>query len=264
MNIYFKTEDLAVGYDGKAIISDINIELPKGKILTLIGPNGAGKSTILKSITKQLEIVGGTVYIEEQKLHEITPKTLAQNMAVVLTDRIRPELMSCAEVVAMGRYPYTNMFGKLTPEDEKAVGEALDRVYGRELANRDFMTLSDGQKQRILLARAICQEPKVLILDEPTAYLDIRYKVELLEILQELARERETTIIMSLHEIELALKASDYIICVNGDKLAAYGTPEELAEKVSIEKLFGMEYESFKKWFPHLVNGGKGALDGEA
>ncbi len=254
MNIYFKTEDLAVGYNGNALISDINIELEQGKILTMIGPNGAGKSTILKSVTGQLELVAGTVFLENMKLGDINPKTLAQNMAVVLTERIRPGLMTSAEMVAMGSYPYTNMFGKLTAEDEEAVREALERVHGMSLKDRDFMTLSDGQKQRIMLARAICQEPKVLILDEPTAYLDIRYKVELLEILKELANSRGTTIIMSLHEIELALKVSDYIMCVNGDKIAAYGTPEEVMAKTSIAKLYDMDQAAFEKWFPHLMH----------
>ena len=254
MNIYFRTEDLAVGYNGNALIEGINITLEAGKILTLIGPNGAGKSTILKSITKQLATVGGTIYIGEEELGSIDPKSLAKDMAVVLTDRIRPELMTCAEVVAMGRYPYTNMFGKLTKKDEEAVREALTRVHGLELADQDFMTLSDGQRQRIMLARAICQEPEILVLDEPTAYLDIRYKVELLEILEELARSKGTTVVMSLHEIDLAMKASDYIICVSDNKIAAYGSPTEVVKTMSIEKLYGMEPGSFEKWFPHLLN----------
>lgn len=249
MNIYFKTEDLAVGYNGKALISDINISLEKGKIMTLIGPNGAGKSTILKSITKQLDIIGGTVYMDQEELHQITPKDLARNMAVVLTDRIRPELMTCAEVVAMGRYPYTNMFGKLTKEDEEAVQEALERVHAMDIANQDFTTLSDGQRQRIMLARAICQNPQVLVLDEPTAYLDIRYKVELLEIIKELAKTKNVTVIMSLHEIDLAMKASDYILCVKGDKIAGYGVPEEVIGNNTIETLYNMENGSFDLLF---------------
>jgi iron complex transport system ATP-binding protein len=254
MGEYFKTEGLSVGYNGRILIDDINIALEEGKILTLIGPNGAGKSTILKTVTKQLEKIGGSVYIGGCELYSMQPKMLAQNMAVVLTDRIRPELMTCAEVVAMGRYPYTNMFGKLTREDEKAVNDALAMVHALELARQDFMTLSDGQRQRIMLARAICQEPKILVLDEPTAYLDIRYKVELLEILQELARTKKATIVMSLHEIDLALKASDYIICVGDNKITAFGTPEDVVREMSIEKLYGMETGSFRKWFPHLLS----------
>ena len=151
MQRYFETEDLTVGYDGKPLIRDINVGLEKGKILTLIGPNGAGKSTILKSITRQLQTIRGTVYVDGERIGGWNPRQMAKRMAVVLTDRIRPELMTCAEVVAMGRYPHTNLFGKLTEADRRAVEEALERVHGLELAEQDFMTLADGQRQRIML-----------------------------------------------------------------------------------------------------------------
>ena len=249
MDTYFRTEDLSVGYDGKALIRDICIEMEKGRILTLIGPNGAGKSTILKSITRQLALVRGAVYIDSRDVSEWSAKEMAKQVAVVLTDRIRPELMSSEEVVAMGRYPYTNMFGKLTPKDTEAVWDALERVHATDLAKQDFATLSDGQRQRILLARAICQEPDVLVLDEPTAYLDIRHKLELLEILRDMARNRNTTVILSLHEIDLAMKISDYLLCVKGDTVAAFGSPEKILTDNAIERLYGMENGSYNLLF---------------
>lgn len=242
--IHFRTEALTVGYNGKPLIRDIEIELEQGKILTLIGPNGAGKSTILKSITRQLPLIGGCVYLAGKSLTQWPARELAKQAAVVLTDRIRPELMTCSEVVAMGRYPYTNMFGKLMPEDVAAVERALDRVHGRELAQQDFATLSDGQRQRIMLARAICQEPQIIILDEPTAYLDIRYKVELLDILRGMAQEG-ITVIMSLHEIDLAAKVSDYLLCVRGDRIAGCGTPAEVLTNGTVESLYSMEKGSY-------------------
>ena len=248
MSQYFKTEDLAVGYGGKILIRDINVELEKGKILTLIGPNGAGKSTILKSITRQLETIHGTVYISARELSEWSPKEMAKQVAVVLTDRIRPELMTCAEVVAMGRYPYTNLFGKLTPNDTAAVRDALERVHALDLAEQDFNTLSDGQRQRIMLARAICQEPEIIVLDEPTAYLDIRHKIELLDILREMA-QKNITVIMSLHEIDLAMKISDYLLCVKGDTIAAYGPPEAILENHTIEQLYDIHNGSYNLLF---------------
>lgn len=249
MEHYFMTRDLAVGYDGNILIHDINIRLERGKILTLIGPNGAGKSTILKSITRQLQTIAGTVEVEGSAIARWSPKTLAQRMAVVLTQRISPELMTCAQVVAMGRYPYTNMFGKLTPEDTTAVEQALEQVHALELAQRDFMTLSDGQRQRILLARAICQEPEIIVLDEPTAYLDIRYKIELLDILREMAREKGVTILMSLHEIDLAMKVSDTLLCVKGDTIEASGAPEEILKDHTIERLYGIQNGSYNLLF---------------
>ena len=177
-----------MGYNGHALIHDINIQVEKGKILTLIGPNGSGKSTILKSITRHLSKICGQVYIDRQEIYAWSARELARQVAVVLTDRIHPELMTCEEVVAMGRYPYTNALGKLTPHDKEIVAQAMERVHALDLAERDFSTLSDGQRQRIMLARAICQEPEIIVLDEPTAYLDIRHKIELLDILRRAKR----------------------------------------------------------------------------
>ena len=249
MQAYFKTEELTVGYGDKPLIRDICISLEKGKILTLIGPNGAGKSTILKSISKQLKPLAGTVYVGKQELSIWPTKRMAKSVSVVLTDRVRPELMSCAEVVAMGRYPYTNFLGQLTAGDRAAVQEALALVHALDLSDQDFSTLSDGQRQRILLARAICQEPEVMILDEPTAYLDIRHKMELLAILRNMARDKQVTVILSLHEIDLAMKLSDYLLCVKGETISAFGTPEEILRKHTIEGLYDLRDGAYNGLF---------------
>lgn len=245
MGYYFTTQDLDVGYNGNVLIHDINLQIEKGKILTLIGPNGAGKSTILKSITRHLMKLHGTVHIDGHEIYEWSAKEMARQVAVMLTDRIRPELMTCEEVVGMGRYPYTNLVGKMTPRDKQIVTEALARVHALELRNRDFMTLSDGQKQRILLARAICQEPEIIVLDEPTAYLDIRHKIELLDILREMAKDKNITVVMSLHEIDLATKISDYLVCVKGDTIAAFGPPDEILHGQIIQELYEMKSGSY-------------------
>ena len=245
----FSAENLSVGYNGKILIRDINIHMESGKILTLIGPNGAGKSTILKTITRQIPSIEGHIFIGDQDISALSGKALARSMAVVLTERIDPELMNCSEVVAMGRYPYTDMFGRLTAGDKAAVHDALERVHALDLAGQDFSTLSDGQKQRIMLARAICQEPAILVLDEPTAYLDIRYKIELLQILREMARVKGTIIIMSLHEVDLAMKISDEVMCLDGDKIAACGTPESIMESRSIEQLYDIRAGSYNLLF---------------
>ena len=190
---YFKMDDMAVGYQGKTLIHDINIGIDKGEIVTLIGPNGSGKSTILKSITKQLKLIGGKVFFDDTSLQEMSYKELSSNMAVVLIERIKTELMTCHEIVATGRYPYTGRLGILTPEDEQIVDEAMKAVHAEDLGNRDFNAISDGQKQRVLLARAICQEPEIIVLDEPTSFLDVRYKLELLAILERMARKKHIT-----------------------------------------------------------------------
>lgn len=240
-DFYFETRDLSVGYDGHALIHNISIGINRGEIVTLIGPNGSGKSTILKSITRQLRLIAGTVFIDANNLSGIAQRDLARRMAVVLTERTRPELMTCRDVVATGRYPYTGRLGILSGEDELKVQAAMEAVNAFELRSRDFNAISDGQRQRILLARAICQEPEIIVLDEPTSFLDIKHKLELLSILRRMARGQGITVIMSLHEIDLAQKLSDKVMCVKGETIRSFGPPEEVFDEARIRELYGLE-----------------------
>ena len=156
--IYVQTEDLSVGYHKKVLLSDIALKVNKGEILVLIGPNGAGKSTIIKNLIKEMSPIGGNIYIKGRKISDYTSKEYAKTMSVVLTEKIKTEMMTCRDVVAMGRYPYTNYFGRLTKEDEQIVNESLKKVSAIDIADNDFSQISDGQRQRIMLARAICQK----------------------------------------------------------------------------------------------------------
>ncbi|MCI8637784.1 MAG: ABC transporter ATP-binding protein [Coprococcus sp.] len=246
---YFELKGLSVGYNGKMLIGDINIGINKGEIVTLIGPNGSGKSTILKTLTRQIRMIGGTVYFEGEDLHKLPHRRLCKRMSVVLTERMRPELMTCRDVVAAGRYPYTGRLGILSEEDERKVDAAMEIVRARELEDRDFNLVSDGQRQRIMLARAICQEPEVIILDEPTSFLDVRYKLELLSILKSMARKEQITVIMSLHEIDLAQKISDKIMCVKGERISQFGVPEEVFKEEVIRELYGIDNGFFDPCF---------------
>jgi len=172
---------------------------------------------------------------------KMTNKEVSQKLAVVLTERMRPELMTCEDIVATGRYPYTGTLGILSAEDKTKVKKSMETVHAWDLKDRDFTAISDGQRQRILLARAICQEPEVMILDEPTSYLDIRHKLELLTILRKMAKENGITVIMSLHEIDLAQKISDQVICVKGDRIAEFGDPEEIFTEATIRDLYEID-----------------------
>ena len=238
---YFVLKDLSVGYNGKVLIHDIDITIRKGEIVTLIGPNGAGKSTILKTIIRQLAKIAGTVTVEGRDVQKFSYKELATKMAVVLTERLHPELMTCFDVVSMGRHPYTGRLGLLSPEDREIVMETMKAVHIEDLAERDFNSISDGQKQRVLLARAIAQEPEIIILDEPTSFLDIRYKLELLQMLKEMAKAKGITVVMTLHEIDLAMKISDRMICVKGDMIYRCGTPEEIMDDDVIRTLYEID-----------------------
>ena len=246
---YFSTRQLTVGYDGRPLISDIRIDLEKGEIVTLIGPNGSGKSTILKSITRQLKLIGGTVTIDGNDLRRMSYRELSTRLAVVLTERMKPELMTCRDIVATGRYPYTGRLGILSPEDERQVDAAMAAVRAGDIAGRDFMTVSDGQRQRVLLARALCQQPEMIVLDEPTSFLDVRHKLQLLSMLRDMARRSGITVIMSLHEIDLAQKISDKIVCVKGEHIARFGTPEEVFEDGFIRQLYDIDQGSYDAMF---------------
>ena len=245
MEYYFRAEKMTVGYEQKPLIEEIEIALKKGEILTLIGPNGAGKSTVLKSITKQLALLGGTVYLGNEDMNTMSGSVLSQRMAVVLTQRLQTELMSCEEVVATGRYPYTGRFGILTADDQRIVEEAMELVHVTEIRNRDFRYISDGQRQRVMLARALCQEPDIIVLDEPTSYLDVKYKLEFLSVLQEMSRKKDLTVILSLHELELAERIADKILCLNGARVDRYGSPDEIFEPGYLSGLFRISAGSF-------------------
>lgn len=231
---------LVVGYDSVPLIRDINLDVAPGEIVTLIGPNGAGKSTILKSIAGYLAPLGGAVYLSGKPVSRMTSHELACELSVMLTERLRTELLTCADIVESGRYPYTGRLGILTDDDRAIVRESMEMVHVWDLRDRDFMQISDGQRQRILLARAICQRPRLIMLDEPTNYLDIHYQIELLNVLYRLVANREVGVIMSLHELPLARKISTRVVCVKGDGICAQGTPEEIFTPQVIDELYDL------------------------
>lgn len=245
-DFYVKTEKMTVGYRGVPLIEDIEIQVNKGQILTLIGPNGAGKSTILKSIIRQLELVAGTVYIDGQAMSRMSEKELARTLSVLMTDRIHPELMSCEDVVSTGRYPYTGRLGVLSAHDREVVRSSMELVHTTELKDKNFNEISDGQRQRVLLARAICQEPEVIVLDEPTSFLDIRHKLELLSLLKQMVLEKNIAVIMSLHELDLAQRISDRVVCVRGDHIDRFGPPEKIFTDEYIRRLYGVSRGSYQ------------------
>ena len=248
---YLQTQDMTVGYD-KPLIEHIDLRLRRGEIMTLIGPNGAGKSTILKTIVRQLRLLGGVVELDGQSLASLDNKTVAQKMSVLMTERHQPELMTCRDVAAAGRYPYTGRMGVLSQADRAKVDEALAQVRAADLADRPFSAISDGQRQRILLARALCQEPEIIVLDEPTSFLDIRYKLELLTVLKRMVRENDLAVLLSLHELELAQRVSDIVVCVAGDRIDRVGTPEEIFTSDYIAQLYHLERGKYDECFSTL------------
>ena len=265
-----ETQDLAIGYGKTPLASGIALGANPGQILVLVGPNGAGKSTLLKTLAGQLAPLGGTVLLDGQGLTAYTGTARAQKLALMLPHTRRTELTTCFEFAAAGRIPYTGRLGILSDADRQAVQDALEIAGAAHLADRDFNCISDGQRQRVLLARAICQQPKVLLLDEPTSFLDIKGKIELLTILQKLAHEQGLAVIVSLHELDMAQKIADAVVCVFPDHVSGVLTPDAAFAPDNIRALYALSKEQYtalfgqakpqKPTFEHYVRSGQKLL----
>ena len=223
-----QADALSVGYRKHIIVDGITFNISAGEICTLIGPNGAGKSTVLKTIAAQLPVISGTVSLCGDTIDSLHEKDISNRLSVLLTQKINTERMTCGDVAETGRYPHTGTLGILTPRDKAIVHEAMELVGGAHLYDTDFREISDGQRQCVMLARAIAQQPQIMLLDEPTSFLDIGHKLHILTLLRQLAKERKIAVIMSLHELELAQKFSDTVICIRSGKADRVGTPEEI------------------------------------
>ncbi len=241
-------KNLTVGYNKKPLISDINMLVKQGKIVVIIGPNGVGKSTILRTVAGSLAAVSGNVLLDGKSLSDILPEKRAKTMSVMMTGRREAEYATCFDVVSVGRYQFTGVLGRLGSKDTEAVEEALEKVGLNSLRDVPYTNLSDGQKQRVLLARALVQEPEVMILDEPTSFLDIGYKLEFAEKLKALVREKSIGVLMAMHELELVRSIADVVACVTKEgTLDRVGTPEEIFQTEYIESLFGIKSGELEK-----------------
>lgn len=246
---FIQIKNLCAGYAKTAVLTDVNLEIEKGEIIALIGPNGAGKSTLLKSMARLLPVISGEICFDEKNLNDYSYKEISQKMAVILTERTRTELMTCRDVVEMGRFPYTGQLGLLSEIDNKKVDDAIDAVNAADIRDRDFNKISDGQRQRVLLARAICQEPEIILLDEPTSFLDVKHKLEILSLLTKMARQKNITVIMALHEIDLAEKIADRIVTVSTDGTVQSGEVEDVFSEEGIRNLYEIDNGFFDPMF---------------
>ena len=236
---------LTCGYHGKSVLSDVSLALPAGQVLALVGPNGAGKSTLLRTIAGQLPALGGHILLDGDPLDSLTSAQRARVLAALFTDRRMPSLITCREVVEMGRYPFTGRMGLLTSHDRAVADEALELVGAQDLAARQFSQLSDGQRQRVLLARALCQEPRVLLLDEPAAYLDVRYSAELMDLVRDLCASRRIAVAASMHELHLVLRMADTVLCLRDHHVQAIGAPEDVLDEPGVAELFDLRGPAF-------------------
>ncbi|NOY11378.1 MAG: ABC transporter ATP-binding protein [Archaeoglobi archaeon] len=240
-----KTRNLSVGYSFP-VLSDITLEVQRGEILGILGPNGSGKSTLLKTLMGALKPIDGAAYIDSLDVFSLKPGELAKKMSVMLTERSDAGFLTGFEIAGLGRYPYVDAFGRLREEDERVVMECLRMVNAEHLASKLFSEMSDGEKQKILIARALAQEPEVILMDEPTSFLDARHKIEIMLLLRRIANEKNVAIILTTHDIELALRICDRVVLVKEGRIVADGIPEEVLTPDVLSEVYEVENARFE------------------
>ncbi|WP_144874613.1 ABC transporter ATP-binding protein [Microbacterium sp. 1.5R] len=234
-------EDLTLGYADRAVISDLDLEIPAGRISVIVGPNACGKSTLLRSMSRLLAPQGGRVLLDGKEVHRMPAKELARTLGLLPQSPIAPEGITVSDLVGRGRHPHQGMFTRWTHDDDLAVARALDATETAALADRPVDELSGGQRQRVWIAMALAQETEVLLLDEPTTFLDVSHQVEVLDLLTDLNRSRGTTVVMVLHDLNLAARYADHLIALEGGRLRALGDPVDVLTEDVVRDLFGME-----------------------
>ncbi|MDO5702128.1 MAG: cobalt-precorrin-5B (C(1))-methyltransferase CbiD [Lachnospiraceae bacterium] len=256
--ILIKTGGLSAGYEKKVVLEGVECEVRSGEILVLAGPNGSGKSTLLRTIAGQLRPMAGVVELCGKDMRERSAHDTSKLMSALFTGQRSLELMTCREAVAAGRYPYTGRLGVLSEEDWKKVDAAMERLGASDLSDQPFDGISDGQRQRVLLARALCQEPEVLILDEPASFLDIRYQLELVYTLRSLAEHEGLAVIASLHEPGLIRRCADRVMCLKNGRVDRLADVSVIFAGNYLEQLFDLPLGSLSD----TAEGGRKSVPG--
>lgn len=245
MRTLIRAEGLSIGYKTrrkvrKTIAADLSLDLKAGDLVCLVGPNGCGKSTLLWTITGLLPPLSGEVYLGGRDVRALAPLERAKLVSVVLTNPVQAGQLSVYDVCGLGRYPYTGWFGSLTDIDRRQVEQALDAVGVASFADRFLDELSDGERQKVMIARALAQNSRLMILDEPTAYLDVPYRMEIMHILRSLARNEDRGILLSTHDLDLAMRTADHLWAISREGRFYCGAPEDLALDGVISEVFGI------------------------
>lgn len=236
-----RTRDLLIGYKDEAILPPINVSLNKGDLIALIGPNGAGKSTLFKTLTAHINPIAGNIELLGKNLSSYSPKEKAKLIGLVLTSRPDDMFLKVFDVVASGRCPYTNFFGKMDENDLNIIHESLEIVGINELKDRYFNALSDGEKQKVMIAKTIAQNTPIIFMDEPTAFIDYPSKIELFSLMKMLAKEKNKTIIFSSHDLELLLRYTDDLWMISKKKELISSKKDELMHKGIVKEYFNLK-----------------------
>ena len=237
-------KDLSVGYKNSEIASAINFAAHKGELIGVVGINGIGKSTLLRTLAQVQPKLSGSIDLNGKPLEKYTSKDLASTLSVVLTETIASKNMTVLELITLGRQPYTNWIGKLTKDDISKISESLQLLELGELKNKKCYELSDGQLQRVMIARALAQDTSIILLDEPTTHLDLYHKVQIFKLLQKIAKQTKKTILFTSHEIEMVIQLCDTMVLLNGTN-NTFGTPNYLIEQKAFDSLFPADTVTF-------------------
>lgn len=251
-----QTKNLSIGYKSKkdvAIIQDnINLKIKKGTLVTILGKNGAGKSTLLRTLLSLQPSISGETLLEKKVLSKYSDEQLASKISVVLTEKLPDSQLTVYELVALGRQPYTNWLGSLSENDKEQIKTALEQTETAHLANKQFYELSDGQLQRVLIAKALAQNTEIIILDEPTAHLDLHHTVKIFQLLRKLVNETQKTVIISSHEVNFSIKTSNQLILLT-DSGVKTGLPKDLINQKAFDDLFPQEMIKFSTTLEQFV-----------
>ncbi|AXR74723.1 MULTISPECIES: ABC transporter ATP-binding protein [Auritidibacter] len=236
-----KAEAITVGYGGPAVLKDVSVELPSGKVTSIIGPNGCGKSTLLRTFARLNSLSGGSVEVTGRPITSYSSKEFARTVSLLPQTPVVPEGVTVAELVARGRYAHRRVFGGLTRKDRRIIDQALEQTGVTDLAETAVSELSGGQRQRVWIAMVLAQDSQILLLDEPTTYLDLNHQIELVDLLQQLNRQTGKTIIMVLHELNIAARCSDRIIAMRDGNIVEDGAPVEVLTEANCHDIFGLD-----------------------
>ena len=231
---------LTLGYGDRDVIDDLDLSIPPGRMTAIVGPNACGKSTLLRSMTRLLPPRSGQVLLDGRDVHTIPAKQLAQRLGLLPQSPIAPEGITVGDLVGRGRHPHQRAFARWSRQDDEAVASALEATQTLDLAERAVDELSGGQRQRVWIAMALAQQTEVLLLDEPTTFLDVGHQVEVLDLLSDLNRSQGTTIVMVLHDLNLAARYADHLVALSGGRVSASGSPAEILRPELVDELFGM------------------------
>lgn len=234
-------EDLLVGYDEKVIINSLDVEIPEGKITTIIGPNGCGKSTLLKTISRIIKPKKGIIYLDGISIHQQSTKELAKQMAIMPQSPTAPQGLTVYELVSYGRFPHQNGLRRLMSEDKKVIEWALEVTGVKAFAEAEVDSLSGGQRQKVWIAMTLAQETDVILLDEPTTYLDMAHQLDVLKLLKKLNEQENRTVVMVLHDLNHAARFSDYLITMNAGNIVKTGSPLEVMTKETLKNVYEIE-----------------------